>query len=102
MEEARQEVDEETKKKHVDDINKFIDETDEMNDLGKKELEELKKRRKLIKQGEEAKIMGNNSMQAKEYKEAIKFYKEAVGFDPSHHIAYSNMAQAYIYMKRML
>lgn len=103
LEQARGEVDDETKKKEIDMINSFIDESNEYEAKTQKgdsaEAREAKKLKMKKDKANKAKVMGNNSMQAKEFDNAIKYYKECVELDPTHHIAFSNMAQAYIYKK---
>jgi len=43
----------------------------------------------------EAKAKGNAAFQAKDYKEAIKHFTEAIGFDSSDHVFYSNRSACY-------
>jgi len=43
----------------------------------------------------EAKAKGNKEFQAKNFKEAIKHFTEAIGHDPSDHVFYSNRSACY-------
>eukprot|EP01120_Amphizonella_sp_Union-15-10_P004175 TRINITY_DN147_c0_g1_i1.p1 TRINITY_DN147_c0_g1~~TRINITY_DN147_c0_g1_i1.p1 ORF type:complete len:267 (-),score=67.88 TRINITY_DN147_c0_g1_i1:82-882(-) len=49
---------------------------------------------------EELKAKGNKAFQAKEYLDAVKYYKEGTEKDPQNHVLWSNLAAAYISLNR--
>jgi tetratricopeptide (TPR) repeat protein len=50
---------------------------------------------------ENAKNKGNECMKTKEYNEAIEHYQKAISLDPTHHVVFGNLAQAYLNLKSM-
>jgi len=49
---------------------------------------------------EEKKELGNKAFAAKEYKEAISYYTEAIQLDPKNHIYYSNRSACYVSLEQ--
>lgn len=46
----------------------------------------------------EAKEKGNAAFNKKDFKEAVKYFSEAIELDPSNHVLYSNRSGAYVSM----
>lgn len=63
-----------------------------------KDADKLDKARKRAS-AENAKNKGNECMKSKEYNEAIEHYQKAITLDPTHHLVFGNLAQAYLNLK---
>jgi tetratricopeptide (TPR) repeat protein len=85
------EVNSKTNKAGLDNKNAIFEDTPKQVQVSEAE--------RTRSQAEKEKNKGNECMKAKEYDQAIEHYQKAISVDPSFHVVFGNMSQAYLNLK---